>query len=268
MIASKYACACPSCECRETIPSHWWDSPGKLLAGKDKVSLGSWLCASPGGRIAFVTNVRNQKSIQLHKAHHHFAPSRGNLPVQCTVEGDVETFLKSLDRRTYPPFNLVVADLKHRKMWFVSNENEEEWNGRHDGCAQLIGPGIHALSNQSLNSPWPKVERAKREFQKLVHKNSFDGEEFPWEELFGILGDSNVLITDPSTAPNTGYNPYMEIKASGIFVSPIEYDGRLYGTRSMIVIAVKRTGSVEFKERYLNSEDNTWSEEYHSFVIQ
>lgn len=53
----------------------------------------------------------------------------------------------------YNPFNLVVADLCSKIMVFVSNRPEGE------PTIETVNPGIHVLSNASLDSPWPKVAK-------------------------------------------------------------------------------------------------------------
>lgn len=53
----------------------------------------------------------------------------------------------------YNPFNLVVADLFSKSMVFISNRPEGK------PTIQTVNPGIHVLSNASLDTPWPKVAK-------------------------------------------------------------------------------------------------------------
>ncbi|KAF3338642.1 Transport and Golgi organization protein 2 [Carex littledalei] len=53
----------------------------------------------------------------------------------------------------YNPFNLVVADLCLKTMVFISNRPKGK------PTIQTVNPGIHVLSNASLDTPWPKVTK-------------------------------------------------------------------------------------------------------------
>jgi len=62
------------CEKRPTKPLAWWEG-GEILGGRDGVAGGTWLASSKGGRVAFLTNVREAKSLPN-------AKSRGDLVVR------------------------------------------------------------------------------------------------------------------------------------------------------------------------------------------
>lgn len=52
----------------------------------------------------------------------------------------------------YNGFNLIVADLCSMTMLYITNRP------KHTGMSVTeVSPGIHVLSNASLDSPWPKV---------------------------------------------------------------------------------------------------------------
>ena len=289
--------------CRESHPTHWWDASGihsavdstsglekgsKILGGRDKVSGGTWLCAGENGRVAFVTNVRNRKSLQVKPE----SPSRGYLPLLCVTdpgETQLEERLAGLDKEAYSPFNLVAAELScsngsgKPRMWYLSNENEKEWRARN-GCNHsemmdlksgmvCVQPGIHALSNKSLNSPWPKVILAKKCFQELVESGAFDRDDgsFPWDEIFLVMQNSSILESRSDALEDTGYGYEWESRASGIFVKPTQLRGAVWATRSITVLAVRRDGQAELRERYLASPDpdknDVWEEEQFIFKM-
>jgi len=61
-----------------------------------------------------------------------------------------EEIMKEADE--YNGFNLIVADLLTMNMVYVTNRM------KGDKCYMTtVSPGIHVLSNASLDTPWPKV---------------------------------------------------------------------------------------------------------------
>lgn len=272
-------------DCRTTRPAHWWQAvphrPARVLGGRDEVALGSWLVAGENGRISFVTNVRNERALEPIPPG---TPSRGSLPVEACVSQDVGSFLRNLQRKkhTYSPFNLLAADLlvssdgKGRpKMWYLSNENEHMWLKTSDmettGGVLPVQAGVHCVSNAALNTPWPKVEAAKKRFEKLIESQAFCSKEFPWEDVFTIMRDQTILEPTTGEEPTTKREllELLKSKTSGIFVKPVEYQGRILGTRSITVIAVKRnTHEAILREQYLSADGTTWAEESYTFTMK
>ena len=70
-------------------------------------------------------------------------------------------------------------------------------------------------------------------------------------QLFGILTDDRVLTTDPNKLPPTGVPTEFEARASRIFIPPMMLEECWYGTRCQTVLAVRRDGRVELRERAL-----------------
>lgn len=122
---------------------HWPDLPG-VAGGRDLVAGGTWLAAHRDGRFATVTNYRGGESLP------GSGPSRGALPVRYlagnTPPADYVDAL-ARDAAAYAGFNLLIGDA-HR-LWYVSN--------RAPGFARELPPGIYGLSNELLDTPWPKV---------------------------------------------------------------------------------------------------------------
>lgn len=54
----------------------------------------------------------------------------------------------------YNGFNLILADVSSMTMVYVTNRPKE-----NICITKVVSPGIHVLSNASLDSPWPKVRR-------------------------------------------------------------------------------------------------------------
>ncbi|KAK6796318.1 hypothetical protein RDI58_004019 [Solanum bulbocastanum] len=129
-----------------TKPLSWWED-SNILGGRDEVAGGTWLACTRSGRLSFLTNVREINSNSHTK-------SRGDLPLR---------FLKSVksphdfseqllkEAGEYNGFNLIVADLCSMTMLYITNRP------KHTGMSVIeVSPGIHVLSNATLDSPWPK----------------------------------------------------------------------------------------------------------------
>lgn len=69
--------------------------------------------------------------------------------------------------------------------------------------------------------------------------------------MFGILTDDRILTTDPNKLPPTGFPAEFEALASRIFIPPVMLEDYWYGTRCQTVVAVRRDGRVELRERAL-----------------
>jgi uncharacterized protein with NRDE domain len=103
---------------------------------------------------------------------------------------------------------------------------------------EALEPGIHGLSNHLLDTPWPKVERAKERLKDLLAK--------PRQELvdglFAMLADRTQAPSDQ--LPDTGLPLALERTASSIFI-----DAPGYRTRCSTVLVVDKHGRTHFEER-------------------
>ncbi|MCC3262314.1 NRDE family protein, partial [Paenibacillus polymyxa] len=60
--------------------------------------------------------------------------------------------------QAYNGFNLIVGDAS--QAWYLSNR---------DGGPRALAPGVYALSNNLLDTPWPKLARTKSAFTAVLH---------------------------------------------------------------------------------------------------
>lgn len=216
---------------RPSAPAGLWkESPG-LLAGRDLRAGGTWLGITTKGRITAITNYRDPASLKTH------APSRGMLVTDFLLGKESPVaYLERIDQKAdkYNGFNLIVGD-KDELCWY---------SNRGDG-ARSLGPGIYGVSNRLLDTPWPKVTRAKEAFQRLL-----SNEEKPDPEgIFHLLVDRS--IADDKDLPDTGVEIEWERTLSPIFItSPV------YGTRSSTIILIDTNDHVTFIERTFNSDMN------------
>ena len=66
----------------------------------------------------------------------------------------------AVERGAYDGFNLIAGD--GRELCYFSNRG---------GDPQPVSEGVHGLSNALLDTPWPKVERAKSALTQLLDRD-------------------------------------------------------------------------------------------------
>lgn len=222
---------------RPTAPAHFWEDYPDILAGRDLLQMGTWLGVSMAGRFAALTNFRDPrlKPGQL---------SRGDI-VRDFLAGIEEPreFIAGLKqkREHYGGYNIVIGD--SRKLFHYNNILDE---------MNEVSPGTHSLSNHTLNTPWPKVEKGK---QSLADYLLLDKVEVG--PLFELLKDESVSQDDE--LPDTGVGLELERSLSPLFIKMPNY-----GTRSSTVLLMDNDQQVTFAERTY-SKGETHSDNFFTF---
>ncbi|CAI0471347.1 unnamed protein product [Linum tenue] len=246
---------------RPTTPLGWWRDGGgdgaiEFLGGRDEKAGGTWLAATRDGRIAFITNVREVSSLPA------AANSRGHLPLRFLQSQQTPMeFARELaeEMDSYNGFNLVIADVGSNSMVYITNRAKS--NSGDDAITE-VSPGIHVLSNASLDSPWPKAQRLRHSLKEFMDRHG-EQEEVPAKEMAETLMTNTVKTEDKTLLPGV-YPPDYEYQLSSIFVDIHAPSGR-YGTRSTSVVLVRRDGEVKFYERYIDKEE--WKEHSECFRL-
>lgn len=208
---------------RSTAAATFWTEPPGILAGKDLLQGGSWMGVSTNGRFAAVTNYRDPSLSDANKQ------SRGEIvPQFLTSDLPVPQFLAKLQqqKQKYGGFNVLLFDgqqLQH----FNNIVND----------TTTIHAGIHSVSNHTLNTPWPKVQQAKRLLTQAINENNVAP-----EQLISLLTDTTVA--DDLKLPKTGVDITLERLLSPLFVKIPNY-----GTRSSTVLLIDQDKNVQFIER-------------------
>src|SRR6266568_2351931 len=211
---------------RPTAPAEFWDDHRNILAGRDLEAGGTWLGITLDGRFAALTNYRNPADKKTG------APSRGALVADfLTGRTSAEEYVRLVEKGgvDYNGFSLLVGDVG--SMFFFSNRGDR---------ATRVAPGIHGLSNHLLDTPWPKVEKAKARFAALLD-GAFDS-----ERAFGLLNDTERA--SGGELPSTGVSLELEERLSAIRILAV---GR-YGTRCSTALCFSQDGRIEFHERSYN----------------
>ncbi len=200
-------------------------SEGPVWAGRDLVSGGTWLGISrPEGREelrwALVTNIRQPA------ARSEQARSRGWL-VRDYLLAQVSPclYLEQLREETvhYQGFNLL-AGLS------TNTGGELAFLNSQEGQVRPLGPGVYGLSNASLDTPWPKLVRAKQGLRHALAERDPERQE---KRLFRLLNHDQ-----PAPAhllPATGVPLAWERRLSAIYIR-----GEDYGTRASSILRLER----------------------------
>ena len=210
---------------RPAAPLAAWPPPLELLAGRDLRAQGTWLAVDRARRFGVVTNFR-----ELQRPRPG-APSRGDLiPHYLGGGAGAAQFFAALEPQAagYSGFNLLVSD--RDSLWYGSN--------RAAPFARALGPGVYGLSNESLDTPWPKLTRVRRGFEAWLAA----GDAAP-PALFELLAD-RTQAADDAALPHGGLPPEWERVLSAPFVLHPQY-----GTRCSTVLLLEPGGKLYLAER-------------------
>ena len=205
---------------RATEPAHWW-AGSPILAGRDGVAGGTWLGITRTGRFAALTNYRAPQPKRTD------APSRGTLVTSLLESGaSVEDELQHLRGvgAAYNGFNVLFSDGERLGVYeSVGGDGRE------------LPPGIYGLSNHLLDTPWPKVQRAKARLQAALSDMTDP------TAVLALLRDD--LPAADEQLPRTGVSLEWERLLSSAFIRGTEY-----GTRCSTLIRIDNRGMAFFDE--------------------
>lgn len=207
---------------RPTGRAAFWSDRPAILAGRDLEAGGTWLGITRHGRFAALTNYRDPQRQVAGKR------TRGDL-----VAGFLRGTASPADYAAgvtqsggdYNGFNLLIAD-----------RNELRYLSNVDGASRPLEPGIYGLSNHLLDTPWPKVARARTALSATLDAIPDTA------PLFSMLRDEAIAADEH--LPRTGVSLEWERLLSAAFVrSPG------YGTRNSTVVTFGADGFADFEER-------------------
>src|SRR5699024_489100 len=142
---------------RSTAQAHFWEDEPDILAGRDLEAMRTWMGISKQGRFAALTNYRNpneQHPANMQHGHNFYSFLKSKTT---TI-----SILKKLQRQRYDynGFKLIAGTV-----------NELYFYSKQDTVIQAIEPGTYSVSNASLNTPWPKVVKARTRLESYLFKN-------------------------------------------------------------------------------------------------
>lgn len=206
---------------RPSASAAWWPGSAGILAGRDLKAGGTWLGVARDGRFAALTNFRDGRATRVD------APSRGNLVTEVLERArSVSDTLDHLRRvgSSYNAFNMIFSDGERLGVFeSVLGDGRE------------LGPGIFGLSNDLLDTPWPKVRNAKsglvRSLADMHDENA----------ILHLLRDDRPA--PDADLPETGIRLEWERLMSSAFVRAEDY-----GTRCSTVFRLDSAGRAFFDE--------------------
>lgn len=209
---------------RPTDKAHFWPDAPHLLAGRDLLQKGTWLGVTKEGRFAALTNIRDLSLEGQNKK------SRGGIVsgfLNETVRPKEYLEKISAERMHYAGLNILVGD-GEQLLHYNNVENK----------ISAVRPGTHSLSNDSLNTPWPKVVRGREKLDTYIRNQ----EELETDALFQLL--ENEEIAPDSELPHTGIGMELERSLSASFIKTPDY-----GTRAATVLLMDKQNRITFRER-------------------
>jgi uncharacterized protein with NRDE domain len=206
---------------RPTAAAQWWPSRPPMLAGRDLSAGGTWLGITRTGRFAALTNYRGTEQRRVG------TPSRGTLVTSILMSSGSTSqtldYLRSVGAE-YNGFNILFSDGERLAVYESMR-----------GAGRELGPGIYGLSNDLLDTPWPKVRTAKSRLpQALLNLKNTDA-------LLELLRDDEVAPDDQ--LPRTGVSLQWERLLSSAFVRASDY-----GTRCSTVVRIDERRRACFDE--------------------
>jgi uncharacterized protein with NRDE domain len=227
---------------RPTEPADYWADAPHVLAGRDLEKGGTWMGVTRDGRWAAVTNYRDGTRPETGSR------SRGELVARYLVErSSAAAYAAAVAGAgaAYHGFNLLVGDAEG--VHYVSNRGARP---------QPLEPGIYGLSNHLLDTPWPKVERGKRELEALLRSNPQD----PTGPLLALLADRRPAPTD--ALPKTGVSRDWEKLLSSAFIRAPGY-----GTRASSVLLIEHGGEASLHERSFGASAELLEDRHFRFTV-
>lgn len=228
---------------RPTQSARFWPENPAILAGKDLIKDGTWTGITTTGRFAAVTVYREVSNYPAH------LPSRGLLAANYLASHEApEVYLDRLvnESADYKGYSLLVGTFD--ALFYLSNR---------ENTVRKLAKGLHGLSNNLLDVPWPKVSKGIKSLADCLQQ-----EEIKVEHLFAIM--ANRECPDDRDLPDTGVGLERErMLGAACIVSPN------YGTRATTVILVDRNNNVEFWERSLElAPSGTWHEVHYEVQVE
>lgn len=207
---------------RPTAPADYWRDHDQVLAGRDLEAGGTWFGVNRAGRWATVTNFRGGGT---------GAPrSRGELPTNFLVPNApaVDQYYRDVLSvgDAYNGFSLLAGNAK--ALAYCNNLTNE---------SRMLAAGIYTLSNDVLDTPWPKAELARRNLRAATARADLCA-----VDLIAVLA-SRQCFPD-GRLPDTGVGLEMERTLSPPFI--VSHD---YGTRCTTVLLIDNHGLLTFAEQ-------------------
>eukprot|EP00761_Pharyngomonas_kirbyi_P000124 gb/GECH01000124.1/.p1 GENE.gb/GECH01000124.1/~~gb/GECH01000124.1/.p1 ORF type:complete len:344 (+),score=68.12 gb/GECH01000124.1/:1-1032(+) len=204
--------------------SYWTHhNQSNILAPEDlKCKAGTWFGMTTDGRLATLTNYRQAEGMETPDKR-----SRGVLPVQFlrNQSNSMETFIHGLlpHENEYNGFSLLLANMSQLQIGFVNNI-------RHQSVSD-ISEGLHALTNGTLDEPWPKIIRGKNLMKETM------------EQFESFLSSSSSSSSNHD--PDRELRHQVEQALARIIAKDTDREVRVCGTGAVRILARRSAGDAD-----------------------
>ena len=237
---------------RPTLPLARWTGDGgqTIISGRDLLAGGTWLGATPAGRIAFLTNLR-QGDVKMEPAKR----SRGELVtrwLQADIDAAGFAAMLRAEAGDYGGFNLVLGDFRRNAWTWITNQvcaDPTAWR------VESLDSGVYGLSNAALDTPWPKTVALKKALETALLARTLPDLQSP---LWRALANRERFIAASVAA--TGTAGARDEALSSAFV---DFPENAFGTRCSSVLAVEAKGADSVGPRYgLSVEERSYGQRH------
>lgn len=271
---------------RPTAPADWWQTPnGHVLGGRDlqREEQGTWLGVTKDGRIAVLTNFREEGQEIARDKSRGGIPKAYLTPPPEQAESDedfAQRMINDVGIHDVGGFSLLFGRMRPSNEG--SNSGLSIISNRTSSAAGLVRVAektgeTHGLSNSHFGDlTWPKVVHGEHLLSQAIKASVFRQD--PQEKLIEGLFDVLSVDTMPKRRAGEDWNTYARQLRNSIFIPPvggepiatkpsdeiaaadgigtpdaaaIKPDEPLYGTQKQTVVLVDRKGTVTFTERTL-----------------
>ena len=207
---------------RKSTTPHWWKN-NNFFAGQDLEKGGTWLGHHKNGNWGVVANYRDLTKPILGER------SRGDLiPTIIGEEYTAENASQFLieNGKDFGPFNLLYS-ISNEVFCYNSELNKIE----------KLEAGIYGLSNAYLDTPWFKIVKGKKVFEKLIAQKKLNK-----EAIFNMMLDEEKA--SENQLPETGLPLEIEKLVSSLYIKSKDY-----GTHCTTLLTIAKTGKLKFEEK-------------------
>ena len=208
--------------------AHYWEDQPHLYGGRDLKFGGSWLTCSTSGRLAFITNFLKAEDIGK-----KYSRSRGEITTNfCNSSVSAEEFSKEIEdiQYDYSGFNAVLFDGEN--LVCCSNRDPSRF-------ARVLPAGCYGLSNHLLDTPWPKLLKAKNSLSKV-------NRDMEPKQLSDILIRE---MTDPERVSDRSLLPGVLPEEHEHNLSAVFVKGPTYGTRTTDILTFDSQSGFDFTQK-------------------
>ncbi len=223
---------------RPAQSAQFWPDHPDIFGGRDLSAQGSWLALNQRGRFAALTNFRDPQNMDPQ------ARSRGALVsnfLLCDLSAEAYAVDILARGDEFNGFNLLVCD--GVKMVYCSNQLPD---------IKLLEPGVYALSNALLDTPWPKTIAARDNLRLWLTSPGST------QSLLSLLSDTRQA--DDDQLPATGIPYAMEKALSAQFIK-LDH----YGTRCTTAVVIDQDGNAEFIEQRYHPDAGQTTQRFDAF---